>query len=128
MPIAATPFEQEVVAEATKLTLEPTVEPLDGLLTVTPAKAAVAVIKSTRIAVESCSSFFIYRLLSGWNLLAGLRGLGRAKASPDEAGNPGIELGRWDAHIDDWAEAELAERSVHSIQASRESQKENAVR
>jgi hypothetical protein len=43
MPIEATPREQvEVLALATKLTGEPTLAPLPGLLTVTPAKADVA--------------------------------------------------------------------------------------
>ncbi len=43
IPIEATPFEQEeVVAEATKFTLVPTVLPFVGLVTVTPAKADVA--------------------------------------------------------------------------------------
>jgi hypothetical protein len=42
MPIEATPFEQEVLPEATKLTLVPTVLPFDGMETVTPAKADVA--------------------------------------------------------------------------------------
>jgi hypothetical protein len=39
MPMDATPFEQEVVAEATKFTGDETLEPSLGLLTVTPASA-----------------------------------------------------------------------------------------
>jgi hypothetical protein len=43
MPIEATPREQvEVLALATKLTGEPTLAPLPGLLTVTPPQADVA--------------------------------------------------------------------------------------
>jgi hypothetical protein len=42
MPIEATPFEQEVLLEATKLTEEPTVLPLLGLEIETPAKADAA--------------------------------------------------------------------------------------
>lgn len=60
----AIPFEQDVVAEATNLTPVPTVLPLSGLLTVTPAKAD-ALKKDTRIAVESFARFLICRLLSG---------------------------------------------------------------
>jgi hypothetical protein len=41
MPIDPTPFEQEVVAEATKLTVEPTVLPLVGVVMVTPANAEI---------------------------------------------------------------------------------------
>jgi hypothetical protein len=41
MPIDPTPFEQEVVAEATKLTVEPTVLPLVGVVIVTPANAEI---------------------------------------------------------------------------------------
>jgi hypothetical protein len=48
----ATPFEQDVVAVATKFTLVPTVLPFAGLDTVTPANADVAARKSTKIAVE----------------------------------------------------------------------------
>ena len=74
MPIEATPFEQDVVAEATNFTLELTVLPLDGLLTVTPAKVDAA-IKSTKIAVESCTCFFICRFLSGWIYLQASKAL-----------------------------------------------------
>jgi len=125
MPIAATPFEQEVLPEATKFTLEPTVAPLDGLLTVTPAKA-VAQKKKPRIAVESCTSLFISRFLR-LDLLAGLRGLGLAMGSADSGENSQVEPYRWDARIDVLGVAELTERSAHSIQASPESQRENAV-
>jgi len=38
-----------------------------------------------------------------------------------------VEPGRWDTRIEVRARAELAERSAHSIQASPESQRENAV-
>jgi hypothetical protein len=40
--MAETPFEQDDVAVATKLTEEPTVAPLLGLLTFTPAIAGMA--------------------------------------------------------------------------------------
>jgi hypothetical protein len=46
MPILATPFEQEVVADALKATGPDTVAPLAGELTVTPANAAGAPIAS----------------------------------------------------------------------------------
>jgi hypothetical protein len=55
----ATPFEQDVVAVATKLTLVPTVLPFAGLDTVTPAYADVAARKSTKIAVAVQTGFFI---------------------------------------------------------------------
>jgi len=62
----ATPFEQDVVAWATKLTLVPTVLLFDGLDTVTPAKAVFATAMKTRMAVLK-ASFFIWVIFSGWD-------------------------------------------------------------
>lgn len=58
MPIEATPLEQEVLAEALKKTLEFTVLPLVGLLTVTPANA-YADEKRTRMEMVLRACFFI---------------------------------------------------------------------
>ena len=112
-----------MVPDATKLTLEPTVAPLDGLFTVTPAKADAAK-KRTRIAVESRTSFFICRVLSGWICLQACEALD-LQWDPPIGQKPGVELGRHTRV--NGREAELAERSAHSIQESLESQRENAV-
>lgn len=56
MPIEPTPLEQELLAEAVKFTLVPTVLPFDGLLIVTPAKAEA--VANTRM-VKSGACFFI---------------------------------------------------------------------
>jgi len=58
MPIEETPFEQEVLAFALKVTLVFTVLPLAGLLTVTPAKADAAE-KRTRMQSVLRTCFFI---------------------------------------------------------------------
>ena len=55
----ATPFEHEVLAVATNLTLVPTVLPFEGLDTVTPAKADVAAKKTTTMAVGIRACFCI---------------------------------------------------------------------
>jgi hypothetical protein len=55
----ATPFEQEVLAVATNLTLVPTVLPFEGLDTVTPAKTDVAAKKTTTMAVGIRACFCI---------------------------------------------------------------------
>ena len=55
----ATPFEQEVLPEATELTLVPSVLPFDGIETVTPAKADVTAKKTTTEAVSIRACFFI---------------------------------------------------------------------
>jgi hypothetical protein len=57
MPIEATPFEQEVVLEAMKLTDVPWVLLLAGLVTVTPAKADEAAKTHTTMGIRAC--FFI---------------------------------------------------------------------
>jgi hypothetical protein len=64
-----TPFEQEVVAVATNLTLVPTVLLLDGLDTVTPANAELATAMKTEMAVIVKTRFFIWAFLSGWDYL-----------------------------------------------------------
>jgi len=60
----ATPFEQEVFAAATNLTLVPVVLPFDGLEIVTPANADVAASHRTRVAVEVRACFFIFTRFS----------------------------------------------------------------
>jgi hypothetical protein len=55
----AIPFEHEVLAVATNLTLVPTVLPFEGLDTVTPAKADVAARKTTTTAVGIRACFCI---------------------------------------------------------------------
>jgi len=69
----ATPFEHEVVAVATKLTLVPTVLPFAGLDTVTPANDLAAK-RRTNVAAET-RSFFIWDTLQ-----LGFIGLGPGKA------------------------------------------------
>jgi hypothetical protein len=59
MPIEPIPLEQEVEAEATKFTLDPTVVLLDGLDTVTPANAELPTKTKTEMAVEIRACFFI---------------------------------------------------------------------
>src|ERR1700730_15981979 len=59
MPIEATPFEQEVLLEATKLTEEPTVLPLLGLEIETPAQADAAAKTKTQIEIAIRAGFFI---------------------------------------------------------------------
>ena len=54
-----TPLEHEVVAFATKFTFVPTMLLFGGLDTVTPANAAVAMEKKTKMAVEMDARFFI---------------------------------------------------------------------
>jgi hypothetical protein len=65
----AIPFEQEVFAVATNLTLVPTVTPFEGLDTVTPAKADVAAKKTTTIAVVIRACFFILTIFSPVGIL-----------------------------------------------------------
>ena len=56
MPMEATPREQvEVLALATKLTGEPTLAPLLGLLTVTPPQAEVAKAATIKMYKQSLS-------------------------------------------------------------------------
>jgi hypothetical protein len=62
MPIEPTPLEQEVDAEALKLTLPLTVLPFAGLLTVTPA-IADATEKRTNMAAAIGTCFFILTFL-----------------------------------------------------------------
>ena|ERR1022692_3644797 len=59
MPIEATPFEQEVLLEATKLTEELTVLPLLGLEIETPAKADAATKTKKQIEIAIMAGFFI---------------------------------------------------------------------
>jgi hypothetical protein len=55
-----TPLEQdEVVADATKLTEVPTVLLLAGLVTFTPANAETLAKRQTEIAIERRAGFFI---------------------------------------------------------------------
>ena len=67
----------ELVAVATKLTVEPTVAPLDGLLTVTPANAEVAKAVMRQICTQSLfmAAYFssLYDLLTAKCALGELR-------------------------------------------------------
>ena len=84
----ATPLEQEVVAVALKDTVEPTVLPFTGLLTVTPANADAtdARKKVVKIAKETGTDF-IMLFFSGWICARPVR-LGIAEGSTDQAGPP----------------------------------------
>src|ERR1700686_4171201 len=62
MPIEATPFEQDVAAEATNLTEEPTVLPLPGLDTETLAEAGTDAKTNKIIGIRTC--LFILGLFS----------------------------------------------------------------
>jgi hypothetical protein len=59
MPIEATPFEQDVLAEATNLTDEPTVPPFPGLDTDTLANAVIVAKKHKTIEIQMMAYLFI---------------------------------------------------------------------
>jgi hypothetical protein len=71
----ATPFEQEELLEATKLTDWPTVLPLPGLDMLTPAKAGTDTKPYTKMQIARRASFFkgfspVGIIWSRWNRLA----------------------------------------------------------
>src|SRR5579864_9831444 len=75
MPIDATPCEQELLLDATKLTDWPTVLPLPGLDMLTPAKAGTDTKPHTIMHIVRRASFFkgfspVGIIWSRWNRLA----------------------------------------------------------
>jgi hypothetical protein len=70
MPMEATPFAQEELAEATNLTDVPTVLPLPGLEMLTLAKAETA---NTHIAMQIKAGLFIFRTFLRLGLYFGTR-------------------------------------------------------
>ena len=86
MPIEATPFEQELLLEATKLTEEPTVLPLLGLEIETPAKADAAAKTKTQIEIAIMAGFFIRPFFSIGKVFESGKPFKNRGISPDVSG------------------------------------------
>jgi hypothetical protein len=70
MPIAATPLEQLVVAVAVKRTGEPSVLPLAGDVTATPADAHTdSVSKQSKVFIDTPALLVLARLLAAQELV-----------------------------------------------------------